>query len=389
MKQCILHVGFHKTATTSIQLTLANNSEVLREQGYIYPCFNRKGRKIINHSSPFYSVFCEHPERYHINIRVGDNENIEEANQDYLNQIKNILNLDSNIIISGEDISILSKKGLCKIRDLILQNGFNLKVFCSVRRPYSFTCSEIQERIKSGTGILSSIFVPSKTENIKKLKQVFADEIYFFNFENDCINSLGPVKSFIKRIGIDSANMDMISSNEGLGNISTRVLSHLNIHYPYIIDGKINPQGRSIFTSSIDKNKFLLSEQEIESISKDLDIENKKMKNLLGIEFCDKDYPVYNNNLIDLDTALNIISHYSQPHTYLEVIKFIIYHKNFNIDEFISRLDDDANVFRDLAIFFKNKNIYISFSFISAAKRIRPNGPLISKIYNEVKCVIE
>ena len=64
IKEIILHVGLHKTATASIQRTLYLNDELLKKKDYLYPkCWP------YNHSIPIYSAFCDHPENYHINIK--------------------------------------------------------------------------------------------------------------------------------------------------------------------------------------------------------------------------------------------------------------------------------------------------------------------------------
>ena len=52
MKTCYLHLGFHKTATTSFQLSCGNNRDKLLEAGIYYPKFkfsDRKGNRW-NHS---------------------------------------------------------------------------------------------------------------------------------------------------------------------------------------------------------------------------------------------------------------------------------------------------------------------------------------------------
>ena len=76
MKRFILHVGFHKTATSSIQQTLALNLDQLAEQGYRYPIFEYNGLKITNHSIPFYSTYCKEPQKYNMNIMNGYDEEI-------------------------------------------------------------------------------------------------------------------------------------------------------------------------------------------------------------------------------------------------------------------------------------------------------------------------
>ena len=53
MKTCYLHLGFHKTATTSFQLSCGNNRKKLFEEGIYYPKFKFSDRKgnCWNHSA--------------------------------------------------------------------------------------------------------------------------------------------------------------------------------------------------------------------------------------------------------------------------------------------------------------------------------------------------
>lgn len=61
-----IHMGLHKTGTTTLQTLLSCNKEILRKQGFCYPI---SSLFTINQSIPIYSAFCNSPENYHINIR--------------------------------------------------------------------------------------------------------------------------------------------------------------------------------------------------------------------------------------------------------------------------------------------------------------------------------
>jgi hypothetical protein len=386
MKRFILHVGFHKTATSSIQQTLDKNRDKLEQQGYIYPRFQRGGEEMINHSIPFYSAFCKQPELYHINIKNSCIDNIAAINNDYLMQFNQFLALESNLIVSGEDISVLHPEALIQLRDIIKSKGFKLEVYCSVRKPYSFTCSELQEKIKSGNGTLTNIIVPQKSEFIHKLKKVFNDSITFFSFEEDCKTELGPVNRFLERIGLNPKEFKLINDNEGFGNISTRFLAYLNLTHPSLDGGKLSIKGRGFFSESIDKEKFILSKTELNSISEQLDVENLKMKSLLGDVFCDQNYRTIDDDYkLDLNLSFKLIDTYTNNYTYLRGLIFVLNHRNFEVNALIIKLDQNADIFREVAIHFKNKDIKVAISFITAAKRLRPNGPVICKIYDELK----
>ena len=77
-----LHIGVHKTASTTIQNTLYSEREKLSDAGILYPEFRLGDIVISNHSIQFYSLFCEEPEKYHINVSHGftTNEAIQQMN---------------------------------------------------------------------------------------------------------------------------------------------------------------------------------------------------------------------------------------------------------------------------------------------------------------------
>lgn len=382
MKKLILHVGFHKTATSSIQKTLADNQKKLARLGYEYPIFERHNQKIINHSIPFFSLYSPKPENYHINIKNGDSENINEANNDYRQQIEKALKSNNNIIISGEDISVLPLPALIALRQQIENQGFSLQVYCSVRRPYSFTCSELQESIKTGTMTMDKIRVSKKSDVIKKLRQAFDDTIHFFSFEQDCQTKLGAVGQFIHRIGLNPKDFRLVSNNEGFGNLTTRFLAALNSTHPNIINGKINPEGRGYYQKSLDQDKFLLTQSEMQSICQELNTENQKLKHLLDDSFCDEFYPTLPKPKVTRQQADKLLADYTNEYTYPASMRFILKHADFNVIPFVLQQADNPPVFRNLAQEFKTTDLAAAMALIAAARRGRPNGPKIVKLYN-------
>ncbi len=380
MKRFILHVGLHKTATSSIQETFACNQEALSKQGFYYPIFESDSNKrIINHSVPFYSVYCEQPELYPVNILNGDSTNIASVNENYLRQIDEVLQSDMNVIISGEDISSLDVDGLGAIKKKVISSGFSLEVFCSVRRPYSYTCSALQEQLKGGTLLLTDIEMVPSSYKVKKLKEFFDEDANFFNFEESCKGS-GPVINFLHYLGIkDVEPLKIINSNEGFGNVSTRALAHLNQEFIIIKEGKLNPKRRNRFTRPVDGEKFLLTENEFSKISSALKDENNKLEKLLGVGFVDKEYKLSKQIHLDKETALKVYNEYAEPHTSISLLSFINDNSSFPLFEFSEFFNDNADVLRDIATVLEDRELILALKCMKKAEAIRPNGPTILK----------
>ena len=103
MKTCYLHLGFHKTATTSFQLSCGNNREKLLEEGIYYPKFEYKERKgnRWNHSGNI-RFLCQTKTRRKL------------PKKKLLNQIefKKALKRSDNLLLSGEGFSCMKREEL-------------------------------------------------------------------------------------------------------------------------------------------------------------------------------------------------------------------------------------------------------------------------------------
>ncbi len=62
MKTCIIHIGIHKTGSTSIQESL---------QGFYNDIFYYANLGPSNHSEPIYCLFSENPKRHHLAKRFN------------------------------------------------------------------------------------------------------------------------------------------------------------------------------------------------------------------------------------------------------------------------------------------------------------------------------
>ena len=141
MKTCYLHLGFHKTATTSFQLSCGNNREKLLDEGIYYPKFKHQERKgnRWNHSGNI-EFLCKAKQDEKLN-RIK-----------YFNKIEyeKSLKQTNDLILSVESFSCMRKDELETLRRNLIGNGFVIKAFGLVHSPYSFACSALQQTIKNG-----------------------------------------------------------------------------------------------------------------------------------------------------------------------------------------------------------------------------------------------
>ena len=116
-KQLMLHIGLHKTGSTSIQAALKGyNKNKVRSIAF----------KEANHSIPMYTIFSEERYNYHIWQKEGLSKgDIDKKKNAYLNilikEFKN--NKVKTLIISGEDLSVLKDHEVKALSEIKLDSG--------------------------------------------------------------------------------------------------------------------------------------------------------------------------------------------------------------------------------------------------------------------------
>ncbi|MEL0630692.1 hypothetical protein [Psychromonas aquatilis] len=328
MKKIILHVGFNKTATTSIQDSLEKNRDQLLTEGFHYPIFEVENNFISNHSLPFYTIFSGNVNTYRDLIRLDLTTSVLKVKKIFEKQLDNSLDFEK-VIFSGEHIPLLTKSELLTLKKRLLSKGHQLEVLCYVRKPYSYLCSEMQQQIKASDNTLESISVPIKSNQVFKLNEVFGD-VKYLSFEKECKHVGGPVGSFISYLDIDEKKFKIIYKNEGVGNITSRFIAHLNKRHPVIINNKLNPKGRPRNISNFDSNKFKLTPRELSTIVETLDVENAKMGQLLGDTFMDlKPYETIDKFKLSKEEAKKMLKlAFNSPLLTTDIIDFILKYKD-------------------------------------------------------------
>ena len=150
MKTCYIHVGFHKTASTSFQQFCGSNRNLLEQSGLYYPKFQYPPQKgnLWNHAGPI-SMIYKHG-RIKLSDKIYNSNNPKTLSA--LNQEAHLkaLEQEKNLLISGEGLSCLTHDCYQRLIEDLSDYGYDIKVFAVVRPPYSFACSALQEWIKGG-----------------------------------------------------------------------------------------------------------------------------------------------------------------------------------------------------------------------------------------------
>lgn len=248
MKRIVLHVGMHKTGTTSIQNTLYANRFDLYREGVVYPEFSDTGS---NHSVALFSLYCEQPDQYHMNIKTGrsNRSSLETFHKATIAEFQRISLLPEGhkLVLSGEDLSVLSHASLTALRT-DLKTWFpnaEISVVCSVRSPKTYWTSAVMEYVKNGmatTSLKDKLGVAGFYEDlIQKLQMVFCeDKVSFYKFEDSIQTS--PVEYFLshfvdRRLAI-SASLE--PDNSSISQEAFILIKELNNIAPLFHDGELH-----------------------------------------------------------------------------------------------------------------------------------------------------
>lgn len=296
MREVILHMGLHKTASSSIQATCAQNNKLLRKKGIYYPIFEYNEKKIINHSIPIYSLFSTSPENFHVNVKWGVDAEL--VNREYRKQLDDIAGTKDKLIISGEGISSLPIDALQLMMEYFKTRDFRIKAVAFVRSPVSSKISSAQERVKNGgTIIYSDNQFPS--DRIKKLQSVFAGDVEFYPFKLVCSHRYGPTGFFLELAGLKNRvlkHINYLHVNESLSDQATRLIAYINKTEPFYLFNaatgrkEINPNRQTGDTAVLQKisgNKYKPILTEIQHILERAKQENNWLKQHMGDQFCD------------------------------------------------------------------------------------------------------
>ena len=231
----ILHLGVHKTGTSSIQRSLwaaANRNELL-EQGVYFPLSLNW-----NHSEFFHSAFSDSPEQYHTNKARGESrvEIVSRVARQQLRLSREISGLNGySIVFSGEDGSILTERGLARLRDYLEKIIPKLRAFDVIvytRHPVSYVGSAVQENVKGNQLTLEfardwhiSVSEGRYGKLWERLKNVFGSEnVHFRAFENAKKKTSGVVGDFADLLGLCVDSIDIKTVNTSISDEVVRVL---------------------------------------------------------------------------------------------------------------------------------------------------------------------
>jgi hypothetical protein len=259
IKNIFLHIGVHKTASTTIQNTLFIELSKLAEAGILYPEFKAGDISISNHSIPLYSLFREKPEKYHFNVSCGytNSEAINTLHEEYGRQLRGQIKdfKGETLVISVEDISHLQKDELEKLRLYFLEMthpGAGFKVVLMCRHPVSRFRSFLQASICNfGIPMNKAIEYHLLRNNLysnltTNFSEVFGREnISVIKYEDAVTNRYGPAGALLAGIDKDLPDKikpDIVRENPTHTYETVALLDSVNRTFPQTLGYELHPE---------------------------------------------------------------------------------------------------------------------------------------------------
>ena len=226
MAKCILHVGMHKTGTTSIQ----NSLQDLDDDQFYYTRLQGKP----NHSTTIEAIF--HADKHsHIARKLAKYGKISAS------RLANLArpDLDASVaeakgrtlVISGEGILRMSESELNSLKYYLVDHGYDdIEVAAYARAPVAYISSAMQQKLKIGKTRafkIESCF-PEYREKFKKFDTVFgAGNLRLFKYDPANFPNGDVVEDFCRHFGIPLGSVNPIRKNVSI----TRLAAQLRFQY--------------------------------------------------------------------------------------------------------------------------------------------------------------
>lgn len=245
IKNVVLHIGFPKTATTSIQKTLFENE---RPSQYCYPKSWPE-----NHGTALLQMFIDesYGELFYF-LHTAHNLDASISNEMKEQHKTNLMNelhqtSAETLIISAEIASIFPEKALIELKRFLFSvcesTQINISVVACIRSPASNLTSSFQQLVHkayytpmSGVDRVSEINARPDMGLTNFLKVFGEENVRLFKFEDALLHEYGPVGFFYEKCLafelLDIKTLDIQKTNERRSQIAVDIGLFINENVP-------------------------------------------------------------------------------------------------------------------------------------------------------------
>lgn len=377
MKNLFLHIGCHKTGTTSIQIACVQNKPILQQQGFDFFNIGAKGNEIRNGNT---SSWVSRGEEYYDEIYHGRGEKIMKSKELALELSKSKYD---NVIMSAEHFSWMIDTNNISELKRELSEFFNVKIICYIRRQDKLIISHFQQSSSNNDspsyyyyqgGCLSLPYMRTNYDEyldynyrLSKWIDVFgADNVIVKVFEREYLKDGDAIVDFLSIFGIDTDVIKKVNTNESKGFERTKIGHLLNSSKlknkleKVIRDGTDN-SGRMLPSRRDAYELYQKYRQSNIELNKKLNI-SEKFEDIFDSDF--SNYPESSKDRWTEESANLAITN--------------IFNALSTVD-----IDIDVDLLRDSAVALESIDLKKSYQLMMIARNARPTGPFINKKIKE------
>ncbi|MBK0329300.1 hypothetical protein I5535_18655 [Rhodobacteraceae bacterium F11138] len=253
----VLHIGRHKTGSSSIQATLRHNQAQLLQRGVLVP------KNLPPNLSGFFShVFSRAPEALKFNVERGHGrQQAQKHGNRLLERLAHELEAftGNRIVLSGEEACALHPDEVAQVRDRLgpvlapAGQQVDFRVLLYTRDPVAYASSAMQQNIKKNVKLLED----HKPVVLRKAPGWYqrthaawagvfgADAVEFRSFETACAAPGGLIGDFLTAAGIPPEGIEPQRANDSIADEIAGFLS--SSHVP-----KLPPDQRGLWSAGFD-----------------------------------------------------------------------------------------------------------------------------------------
>jgi hypothetical protein len=276
-RKAVLHIGWPKTGTTTIQNTLFRyRNELLERYGILYPSVGP------NHTIPLREMFEVETQRTS-SQRIASSGNNEGWN---IRAVQHFFSFDKDmeteawrtLLLSGEGMSNMPRDAIKNLHSWLDERVDAYEIVAWLRHPVNWASSAAQQLLKSGQTLekmSANPMLPHYKQKLTRWGDEFGyDKISIVEFESAAASKAGIVGNMLMKLGLDedfamSVANSVQRQNESMSLEAALILSSLNRQRPLFVKGKLGRlrTGRELrCLNGIPGQKFVMGAEMAEKV---------------------------------------------------------------------------------------------------------------------------
>ncbi|MCP5533546.1 MAG: hypothetical protein H7A49_01155 [Akkermansiaceae bacterium] len=288
MKRCWIHIGMHKTGSTTIQRRLG---EIGRGDGWNYITVEKNRRHL---NAAMFAMFASQPRKYHEFRSSGATpEDIARKGRVLRGRLERAIreSTEDNLILSAESLDQMDREGVERLAEFLRPLVDDIHVIGYVRPPGGLMSSRFQEQVKHGKRRFQfSSCTADYRFRFEKYDEVFGlERVTLIKFDPNSFTNQCVLADFSERVGITlPEGLSSRRVNKGLCRQACGILYAYNQYGAGFGSGRhVNPENRLLVRSltAMKGDKFLLAPEIVAAVNDANRDDIRWMEERLGASF--------------------------------------------------------------------------------------------------------